>query len=201
MLAHSRAPGVELRSAPRSASAIFGGATLGDSPSEPRPGRFVARTSVLATIANARSGVKRSTNIGLSSRSIFARMSGASVLPSTSQAANEVAKEVAEIESRAEQPPGADPGVHTRSHEAAQLSAERPGDRRGRRALIQLDGPQPPQPAGAQRFHKARSEQVAHGAAGARREGRRASQACRGSPGGRQRRSGHSDTGGAEHRG
>src|SRR5262249_29126040 len=143
-------------------------------------------TSVAGNIANAGSGVKRSTNIGLSFSSSFARMSDASVLPSTSQAANEVAEEVAEIESRAKPAPGPDPRVHPRGDQNPQLSAERARDRRGSRALIELDSSQPPEPAGAKRSHKARSEQVTHGSAGAGRQGRRASPASRRTPPGRQ---------------
>src|SRR5207302_906722 len=118
--------------------------------------------------ANARSGVKRSTNISLPFRPILARMSLAGTVPGVFETCSRHPSTPTSryrLEPRSQRAPGPDPGLHPGGHQGPQLPAQRAGDRGGRRALLELDRAQPPEPIGAARADQARPEQVAHGSA------------------------------------
>src|SRR5579884_767601 len=91
------------------------------------------------------------------------------------------------IEPRAQRTPAPDHRVHPAGDPDAELSAQRSRDRSGGGAVVQLHGPQPPEPARASRADPPRPEQVANRAAGGGRP-QRGPAAARGErPRGRQR--------------
>src|SRR5216683_4420622 len=105
-----------------------------------------------------------------------------------------------EIDRRTHRTADPDPRLHPRGVQEAELPAQRAGDRRGGRPQLQLDGPQPPEPARAARPDQARPQQVANRpACRRRRDGREAAQR-RLDPDRRQRRGRQPDPGRAEHR-